>query len=373
MKIAILTLPLHTNYGGILQAYALQTVLERMGHEVVLIRKQEADPFDILKHPYRLLRRCVKKLLHWRTTDFFVEKHSYERHQRRLLKFKEFIKIYLHSRYFDSWSEISSWDIESIIVGSDQVWRPFCFGPEISHAFLDFAEGMQIKRIAYAVSFGTDKWEYSEEDTSKCKRLVTLFDAISVREQSAISLCEQNLGISPELVLDPTLLLTMQDYSKFSKSGSCVRSKYIMKYCLDNSLDADAIVDSLVSDGYEIVAPISSDIIFDWNSNIIPESIEFWLDSIRNAEIVVTDSYHCMVFSILFHKNVLVVQNSFRGNTRISSLLGILGVRERVVTSIDDYRDRYSTLMSGVNWEEIDARLDSYRESSLNYLLKSLD
>ena len=371
MKIAILTLPLHTNYGGILQAYALQTVLERMGHTVFLIRKREPEPFNIFKHPYRLIRRTIKKALYWRTTDFLVEKHDYERHQRRFIKFKEFIGNNLHSRDFDTWSEISSWDIDAIVVGSDQIWRPYFFGQDISHAFLDFASGMKIRRIAYAVSFGTDKWEYSKEQTDICRNLVSAFYAVSVREQSAVNLCEQHLCVRPKLVLDPTLLLTEQDYAKLLGPASKVGVKYIMKYCLDNSKEADTISESLVLNGFEISAPVSSDVFWDWKSDLTPFPIDAWLNTIRNAEFIITDSYHCLVFSILFHKNVIVVQNPLRGNARISSLLSILGITDRMVISVDDYHERYQKIMSGMNWSAIDNQLEEYKKSSLNYLIEA--
>lgn len=372
MKIAILTLPLHTNYGGILQAYALQTVLEGMGHEVVLIRKKDPEPFDIFKHPYRLLRRTAKKILRWRTTDFFIEKHRFESYIERTTDARNFINDNIRSQYFDSWSEIGDWGLDAIVVGSDQIWRPLCFGQAISHAFLDFAEGMDIRRVAYAASFGTDKWEYSEEQTAVCRGLLAEFDAVSVRERSAVSLCEKYLGVRPEFVLDPTLLLDESDYLKFLPSDSSFVGGRVFKYVLDRTAEADAIAMSFESQGRQVVSMVSSDCVFDRNSRQKPAPVGEWLGAIRSSEFVLTDSYHCVIFSILFRKKVIILQNSWRGNTRLKSLLSILGLSERVIVSLDDYQQKRTLLSGDLDWDEIESRLNNFRALSRVFLKNSI-
>ena len=101
-----------------------------------------------------------------------------------------------------------------VVIGSDQTWRP-SISADIYNFFLDFLQDEnQIKKIAYATSFGTDQWEFSEEQEKRCKQLVKQFDAVSVREESGISLCQQFLDVDAEHVLDPTLLLKQEDYLK---------------------------------------------------------------------------------------------------------------------------------------------------------------
>ena len=95
---------------------------------------------------------------------------------------------------------------DAFVVGSDQVWRPR-YNAYIPNLFLDFTEGMSVKRIAYAASFGTDQWEFSAEQTTISSFLAKKFDIVSVREASGIQLCKQNLGVDAIQVLDPSLLL----------------------------------------------------------------------------------------------------------------------------------------------------------------------
>ena len=167
MRIGILTLPLHTNYGGILQAYALQTVLERMGHDVCLIeKKRQPLRLPLWKAPLSYGKRIVKNLTGHPFPIFYEKKMNREEPIVRQNTDK-FINKYIKRRIVDDFSDIKETDFDAIVVGSDQIWRPKYF-QEIEHTFLDFTEGWNIKRIAYAASFGTDKWEYTPEQTERC-------------------------------------------------------------------------------------------------------------------------------------------------------------------------------------------------------------
>ena len=99
-------------------------------------------------------------------------------------------------------------EYDAFIVGSDQVWRP-SYNQHLEQAFLNFTENWKnVKRIAYAASFGVDNWEFTKKQTKECKRLVQKFDFVSVREDTAVNLCKEHLGIEATHVLDPTLLLS---------------------------------------------------------------------------------------------------------------------------------------------------------------------
>ena len=183
MKIGILTLPLHTNYGGILQAYALQTVLERMGHEVCLIeKKRKLLPFPLWKVPFVYGKRILN--LSGDALPVFYEQKINRERPIVGQNTDKFINKYIKRRIVNDYSDIKETDFDAIVVGSDQIWRPKYFH-EIVHAFLDFTKGWNIKRIAYAASFGTDEWEYTPQQTERCAKLVKLFDAVSVRSDFA--------------------------------------------------------------------------------------------------------------------------------------------------------------------------------------------
>ena len=111
---------------------------------------------------------------------------------------------------------------DAYIVGSDQVWNPgyftFLFDTDINNAYLGFTKNWNVKRIAYAASFGKESWEYSDQQTVICKKNIQCFDAISVREDSAIKLCQKYFNVTASHVLDPTMLLTVQDYTNIIKT-----------------------------------------------------------------------------------------------------------------------------------------------------------
>ena len=229
MKIGILTLPLHTNYGGILQAYALQTVLERMGHEVSLIHGTGV----IKKSLYRRIRHKLSPLRRFVIQNLIPDQFAKDsgRYTRRFTQ--KWIKRY----DFKSTDLIPSDFYDAIVVGSDQIWRQIYveksnFLNRIETAYLDFARSWHIKRISYAASFGTDVWEYDSESTDKCAELIQLFDAVSVREESGISLCNKYLSCEAVHVLDPTLLLNKEDYIRLITKRN-KKNKGIMTYILD--------------------------------------------------------------------------------------------------------------------------------------------
>lgn len=207
MRVALLTLPLHTNFGGILQCYALQTVLERMGHEVSVLNTD----FENINGRTRIeifIKRLIKTILRkeskfygWKTEREITRKNT-----------QAFIDKYIHIRNVTDLSLLEENDFEAIVVGSDQIWRPLYYQP-IVNAYLKFAKDWtSIRRIAYAASFGTDIWEYTPQETDECAALLKLFSSVSVRENSGVSLCKQHLGKEAVQVSDPTLLLTPKDY-----------------------------------------------------------------------------------------------------------------------------------------------------------------
>ena len=130
----------------------------------------------------------------------------------------KFIKKWIHRDFFTSYYNISQEKYDAIVVGSDQIWRKqyVCesFKLPIESSFLDFAKHWDIKRISYAASFGTEEWEYNDEQTKNCRVLIQLFDNVSVREKSGVALCKDYLQHNAKVVLDPTLLLKKNDYLK---------------------------------------------------------------------------------------------------------------------------------------------------------------
>lgn len=356
MKIAILTLPLHTNYGGILQAYALQTILERMGNDVYVIEKKRKPlSLPIYKMPFSYGKRIIINLIGRRFPLFYEQKVNREQPIIRQYT-DEFIHKYIHLKQYDTFSDIPPSEYDAFVVGSDQVWRPQYFGSnQMGNAYLQFTEGWDVKRIAYAASFGTENWEYTPKQTEECSRLAKLFNAISVREDSGIELCKKYLGVDAQHVLDPTMLLNKQDYINLFETAHTPQSKgNLLYYILDETEEKKKILKSIVDE--KKLNPFNVKSNSDDKSSPISERIqpplEQWLRGFYDADFVFTDSFHASVFAIIFQKPFVVLGNNSRGMSRLKSLLEKLGLEDRLITSLNSKIEP-----NEINWDEIYRRL----------------
>ena len=219
MKIAILTQPLKSNYGGLLQAYALQKSLSKLGHDATTVNR-----FFLPKTKLKVLENFIKRVLlvyikGRKDIEVFPLQPSKKEQEIMATNTSAFIKNNIAlTKTISSTVELEEMieEYDAFVVGSDQVWRPK-YSPSIYNYFLDFIEKdnpKKVKKLSYAASFGVDSWEFTPEETSKCSSLIKNFDAVSVREDSGVALCKTYLGATATHVLDPTLLLSKEDYLK---------------------------------------------------------------------------------------------------------------------------------------------------------------
>lgn len=376
MRIGILTLPLHTNYGGILQAYALQTVLERMGHDVVVFdtpNKSFLPPF--WKLPLCLTKRTILKFL-GRTSRIFMEHYNNKTRSIIAQKIQPFVDSHVHRKEIRSFKELNQEDYDALVVGSDQVWRIIYFpglwlGQQIENAYLDFAKKWNIKRIAYAASFGTDNWEYNEEQTVKCGRLLKTFDAVSSRETNGVKLCKSKFGVDAQHVLDPTMLLNMEDYtSLFIKDNTPKSNGTLLNYVLDESEEINSLINKVATEKHLVSFAVNNPFENDESKTLqqrIKPSVETWLRGFYDAEFVITDSFHACVFSILFKKQFVVVGNKERGMARFESLLNMFGLENRLVDETVDVNS-----IQSIDYDKVYDLYRKLKEKSLMFLLDSL-
>jgi len=368
MKIGILTLPLHTNYGGILQAYALQTVLERMGHEVVVFNPPRRIRLSLWKLPLVFIKRYIKKyILCKKNTRIFAEKYHQSIYPIISQHTQQFIDKYIHLYNVNSLNDIKKDDFDAIVVGSDQVWRPRYFMPMfvtgVEDAFLRFTKNWKMKRVAYAASFGTDDWEYTLKQTKECGELLRMFDAVSVREESAVKLCKDKFEVEAQHVLDPTMLLDKEDYIKLFESANTPKSPgTLLNYILDETPEKKEIIENIAKEKNLIPFRVNSKI---ENPDApleerIQPPVEQWLRGFYDAEFVVTDSFHACVFSILFNKPFLVIGNEGRGMARFQSLLKIFGLENRLVTKDSYPKLSITTTAPNVTQKRLELKNVSY-------------
>lgn len=375
MRIGILTLPLHTNYGGILQAYALQTVLERMGHEVVVFDTPNTLSLPPLwKRPLSYAKRAVL-MAEGKMNRIFLEQYYNKTIPVIAQNIQPFIDKYIHRKVIKKFSDLQSCDYDAIVVGSDQVWRAIYFpmwnNSPLPNAYLDFAKGWNIKRISYAASFGTDDWEYTDEQTQKCKALLHLFDAVSVRESNGLDLCRKYFNVDAVHVLDPTMLLNEEDYSIFFQKANTPKSGgTLLNYILDETENAQILIKSVAEQkglkSFSVNNPFENDETKPLNARIKP-SVEIWLRGFNDAEFVITDSFHACVFSILFKKQFAVIGNKERGLSRIESLLRSFGLENRIVEDPAQVMQ-----LPEIDFSEVYRELEKLRMKSFSFLNMAL-
>ncbi|HZL09027.1 MAG TPA: polysaccharide pyruvyl transferase family protein [Prolixibacteraceae bacterium] len=354
MKIGILTFHWATNYGAILQAYALQTYLEKLGHEVYIINYKP-------KQYKKNLLACFSTIRVW----------SYLSKLKEFLKEREldnFRKSYLNETIlYESLNELQKNppQMDIYICGSDQIWNPYFTtkgeGKPTSTYFLDFGE-KDIKRIAYAVSFGCE--DYPDAASNIAKGYINNFNAISVRENSGIQIVYKLGFANPIKLLDPTLLLQRDDYNFANTKQLGIQKRAVVYILRDELKNLQKFIFYLKKD-YQV----------DTIDNFFnPNSLQEWINGIKNASIVLTNSFHGMVFSLIFHVPFIIIlanHSSVGMNDRFKTLLSYLDLQNRMMVDFDI--DKINELINEkINWQLIDSQLALLRGDTAKFFDQAL-
>lgn len=373
MNIGILTLPLHTNYGGLLQAYALQTTLQRLGHNAVVLDTPKKKRISGWDYPLTIIKRCINSFFFHKGNKIFYEQWYNKTYPIISKHTQLFINRNIHRFEILNLQQIPKEMYDAFLVGSDQVWRPVYFtsmyNTKMVHAYLGFTKGWNVKRIAYAASFGTDKWEYTEEQTRSCSQLLQEFNFVSTRESSGVELCRQYLGTEAIQVVDPTMLLEKNDYVElFTATGTPMSKGNLLCYILDESKEKQDIIDYVAKtkglNSFKVNSKVG-DFSLPLEERIQPP-VESWLRGFYDAEFVVTDSFHACVFSIIFQKPFIVIGNKERGLARFHSLLESFGLEDCMASDLE------SVKLTNIDWERVNSILQHKREEAITFLTNAL-
>ncbi|WP_062762378.1 polysaccharide pyruvyl transferase family protein [Falsirhodobacter sp. alg1] len=368
-QIGIMTLPMNRNYGGNLQAFALMKTLRGLGHRPVLLnrRNSKAEPS---KTPEDLALDAAIPLYSSNIglgknvpNRVFVEEHMTPIS-------RQFYSSFAMNRHIDRY------ELDAVIVGSDQVWRPKYSRDILSDFFLNFLEGTKrpVKRISYAASFGSEHDEYSRSEKAMATPLLQSFDAVAVREDCAVDMCREMFGVEAQHVLDPTMLLTRDDYAELlSEEQRTAAGNHLLTYVLDATPDKLDVINR-ISETLSIDPVTTSGLPFEsadpLKSKGGDKSVEGWLAAFRNAAYVVTDSFHGVAFSIIFNRPFVAYGNAERGLARFKSLLKAVGLEDRIVVKSDEVDvDR---LLLPIDWPAVNQRLAALREKSVRFLVDAL-
>ena len=341
------------NFGAGLQAYAHKTLINK------ILKNRNTQIIDF--NPITITLKG-KILIYFTAKNF--KKYN-----------KKFLNLTKKITNLESLKRLNN-KFNIFIIGSDQVWRGIWLLESKEHYFFDFVNDDK-KKIAYAASFGVDYWEGDEKLTEKIKPLIKRFDYISVREESGIDICKNTFGIDNAVcVLDPTLMISREDYQPILddwQDKSHLKKKYIAHMLLDDTAE-------LKKESQNIADYLKADInyIKGKSFKILGKDITFynkvsqWLTYLKDAELIITDSFHCTVFSLIFHKKFVVVANPVRGIARLETLLGKVGLEDRFFTDIKDVI-KSGILDKEIEYNEVDKKLEIHRKYSMDFLKKALE
>lgn len=363
MKIAIITFHRAINYGAVLQAWALQEQLKRMGHDVRIL--------DYNSKQMKAYTKAFNMFGQNRSLKSYIKAAVYAPYRGyKISKFRKFVRKWLNVTSRLKQSDLCQMDkqFDLFITGSDQVWNDFLAGFDGAY-FLDFVTKRE-KKASYSASFGFES--VPVELVSEYKERLNSISKISVRENTGRNIVYDLLEREVPITVDPTLLLDMNSWMPMINVGSRKNfKKYILIYTLNP-------IKHLMNCAFDIAEKedlaiyyISLDIknLRDYREcnrlkHLLAPSPENFLDLLYNAEWVLTNSFHGTVFSIIFHKKFYSeVDYGFQKNDRIISLLESLGLNSQKISENRPTQTSYD-----IDWANVEKLLNNYRSQSLFFL-----
>lgn len=385
-KIALVTCYFQHNYGSQLQALATQMIFDKWGMENETIRIDGLKP-EINKAKYRYflgkmfdINTVMDKMA---TVRKMVAKRVHPAYAHNLAIrdriFTDFANTQFHlSRVYSSKADLGSHAQEyaAFVVGSDQLWLPSNIAAD--YYTLNFVPD-SIKKIAYATSFGVSSLPHKQ--AAEAQKFLKRLDAIFVRESSGQKLVKELTGKDVPMVCDPTLLFTAEEWNQKAPSERRMPSPYILCYFLGNNPDQRCFARRLarLKDGKIVQLPnldeyIKNDEGFADEALYDVSPLDF-IALIRDAQYVLTDSFHCTVFSALFSKPFFSFRrysndSNVSTNSRIYSLLNTFGTPERLLRGTDDVE---KCLQMKIDYATIHNKIQNLRKQSINMLTNSLN
>lgn len=329
-NVAILNMLFQDNFGAVLTVYALYKVIEDLGYNPLII---------------------------------YNNMYAFENNIYTNMKGNEFGLKYLNiaNEYFnkEELEKINS-KCNTFVVGSDQVWRHVFHGKNIFYYLLDFVYNFKNK-IAYSSSFGISYFEGELKDKILFKYYLKQFDNVSVREEDGVRICKEEFDVDATHVLDPVFLLNDYD-CLINKSRKKINYKFIAVYSINMNIQNELnIISNKLSLNIEYL-------------NINDEnSIEDWLWTIKNCELLITDSFHGICFAIIFNKPFTgLLLNEIGGVSRLLSLSNMFDIKDRIVSDLSLSLHNTNFLLK-MDYTEINKKLEIEKAKSLNWLKNALE
>lgn len=363
MKISVLTLHAVINYGSALQSYATQKIFESLGLETEIVDYRR-EP--VLESSWTLNQKLTKDIgLSGKIKTILL--HPSVKKGRKV--FDEFLNTHIKQseyRYsYDEDFEKYPLDADIYCTGSDQVWNSGWHEGIPKPFYLSFVPKGK-KKIAFSASFGNQELEDWEKP--EVKELLSSYDAISIRETSGVKIVK-DLGFDNAVhILDPTMVLDPKYWYELSEER-LVKEKYVLVYQLCNNAEFDKFaVEFAKKKGLKLIRLcVRYDQLRKVGHGIVLPPVEGFLQLIRHAEYVLTDSFHCTAFSITFHKKFVDFYPNAYGS-RLESIVGMTGLEERLITDFSNFE----IADKPINYEKVDGIISAKREEGMNFLRESV-
>ena len=352
-KIGIITTHHYPNYGNKLQNYALPTTLQRLGFRVETIDDT------------RTWKSMNSWIANWKVLLHVVTRFRCIPYHIRVFKFIKFSKKYINYSY----SVIKKdGDIHKLrnhydyfVVGSDQIWNPEW--PIFSNAFGFAAFADKKQKVAYAPSFGIS--EMLPERIDEYKQWLSNWKALSCREHEGAKIIEKLSGVRAKIVLDPTLLLTSNEW-KLLASQPILKNRYAVLYSLRKI--ENELMDSIKRDTEQKGLSLFVLGAYDLKNSYGPSE---FLSLLMNSDCIYTDSFHGCVFSLLFHRTLNVLHINEEGNVK-DKISRILTLFENAGIAHNNFPYTLNPIHN-IDWGMVDINLATKREESIEYLISNLD
>ena len=373
------------NFGTMLQAYATQCALEKLGFKVETININGiAKDIRSRKISFFLKELTKKELLDSKlpTVKKALQRKMNRTFAAQLRQREEVFRRFRENKFpmseictnRDALTKLAK-KYDTVLVGSDQIWLPSNIAADVFT--LNFVPD-EVNKVAYASSFGVSKLPPGQHDIAN--HFLNRINHVSVREISGQQLVRDIAKRDVPVVCDPTILFDKEQWCAMIPDKKLQQEPYIFSYFLGNNPEQRRFVSQIRErTGLKVIAPLHLDDYIE-SDNSFPDYTTFdmgpeeFLNYIRHAQYVFTDSFHGTVLSVLHSKNVFTFNRFKPGaaqstNTRIDSLYSILGIPERHITtdvSID------AILQMSPNFSEALGRIDSFRKDSWKYLKNAL-
>lgn len=354
------------NYGSLLQTYATQVILEKLGYRPAIINYIPREEQGWYMALVRFRIRGVDNENRLKQLAFFCSQII--NYSVSYFMFKRFRKGLIHeTALYSSLDELRANppSADVYMTGSDQVWGRISGRPYDAAFFLEFAPPGK-KCIAYSASFGS---ETTAIEPDELKRMITKYSALNVRELSGLRILRDHGFTQCQHVLDPTLLLDRTDWARMA-SGQRRPQRYLLVYQLHQSKDFENYAEAFSKKtGLPIFRlSCSMNSVLQKGKLVYMTSPQQFLQYFMDAQYIITDSFHATVFSVIFNKRFVSVMPG-TSSTRIKSILQVLGLEDRVLERFDDFR----LINLDIDFDAVNKRLDALRKDSLNALKQALE